>query len=178
MRWHTGGARVWRSLRVSGLAAILLYVFLSACDGGGGGGGRYRLLPEEAEYSREDDFDARNEAAEEARQAVYEERGADVDGEGGDVRHVGPSAVEDYGNYICTQDCSGHEAGFAWAQEHDIADESDCSGNSISFEEGCEAFALERQEIMDRETQEAAEEAAEAAYENYEPEEPIYDDDY
>lgn len=40
----------------------------------------------------------------------------------------------------CTTDCSGHEAGWKWAKDHDIEDESDCTGNSDSFVEGCRAY--------------------------------------
>jgi len=45
----------------------------------------------------------------------------------------------------CTQDCSGHEAGYAWAQEHDIGDGNACDvagqhSNSPSFAEGCHAY--------------------------------------
>ncbi len=43
----------------------------------------------------------------------------------------------------CTSDCSGHEAGYAWAEENDITDPDDCDGNSNSFIEGCESFAEE-----------------------------------
>lgn len=43
----------------------------------------------------------------------------------------------------CTQDCSGHEAGYAWAKEHGITDPDDCGGNSQSFIEGCQAYAEE-----------------------------------
>lgn len=38
----------------------------------------------------------------------------------------------------CTDDCSGHDAGYEWAEEHDITDADDCTGNSQSFIEGCE----------------------------------------
>ena len=51
--------------------------------------------------------------------------------------------------YDCTVDCSGHEAGYEWAEEHDITDPSDCSGNSQSFIEGCQAYAEERGGIDD-----------------------------
>lgn len=44
-------------------------------------------------------------------------------------------------SYGCTDDCSGHEAGFAWAQENEVSDAADCGGNSTSFRESCEAFA-------------------------------------
>lgn len=107
---------------------------------------------------------------------MYEERGADSNGTGADASNVDAYNVEDSGNYTCTQDCFGHEAGFAWAQDHDFTDASDCGGNSQSFIEGCEAFANDRQEQADRETQEAAEQAAENA--SYEAgEEAEYEDD-
>lgn len=153
------------------LGAVLLGL-LTAC---GGGGGRYEDYDD---YAADADAaaEAAADAAEEARQAVYEERGADSDGTGADASNVDASAVEDGGNYVCTEDCSGHEAGFAWAQEHDVTDASDCSGNSQSFIEGCEAFAEERQEQADREAQEAAEQAAEDA--SYEADEEVdYEED-
>lgn len=48
--------------------------------------------------------------------------------------------------YTCTEDCSGHEAGYEWAEENDITDPDDCGGNSQSFIEGCESYAEEYQE--------------------------------
>ena len=45
--------------------------------------------------------------------------------------------------YACTNDCSGHQAGFDWAEERDIEDPDDCGGNSESFIEGCRAYAGE-----------------------------------
>ena len=41
----------------------------------------------------------------------------------------------------CTQDCSGHEAGFEWAKEQGVSDPSECGGDSDSFIEGCVTFA-------------------------------------
>lgn len=46
----------------------------------------------------------------------------------------------------CTIDCSGHEAGYAWAEENGIEDESECGGNSMSFIEGCEDYARDQRE--------------------------------
>jgi hypothetical protein len=46
-----------------------------------------------------------------------------------------------HGSDACTQDCSGHEAGYRWAEAHGIVDASDCGGNSQSFREGCQAYA-------------------------------------
>ena len=37
----------------------------------------------------------------------------------------------------CTGDCSGHQAGYEWAQDNGISSESECDGNSDSFNEGC-----------------------------------------
>jgi hypothetical protein len=47
--------------------------------------------------------------------------------------------------YTCTQDCSGHEAGYDWAERNDITDDDACDAagersNSPSFAEGCRAF--------------------------------------
>ena len=46
--------------------------------------------------------------------------------------------------YPCTEDCSGHEAGYNWAEENDITDEGDCSGKSESFIEGCQSYVEEQ----------------------------------
>lgn len=48
--------------------------------------------------------------------------------------------TEYFNGYECTGDCSGHEAGWAWAENKGIEDASDCSGKSTSFIEGCEAY--------------------------------------
>lgn len=50
----------------------------------------------------------------------------------------------------CTSDCSGHEAGYNWAEENGIDDESDCdtagdTSNSPSFAEGCRAYVQENE---------------------------------
>lgn len=51
--------------------------------------------------------------------------------------------AEDFHGYRCTVDCSGHEAGYRWAEQHDIHDPDDCGGKSQSFIEGCQAWAEE-----------------------------------
>ena len=43
----------------------------------------------------------------------------------------------------CTDDCSGHEAGYQWAEGNGVTDPDDCGGNSQSFIEGCLAYAEE-----------------------------------
>lgn len=45
--------------------------------------------------------------------------------------------------YQCTGDCSGHQAGYDWAEENSVYDPDDCSGNSQSFVEGCRAYGEE-----------------------------------
>jgi hypothetical protein len=51
------------------------------------------------------------------------------------------ASFEDVGDTTqCTEDCSGHEAGFEWARENGLTDPSECSGKSASFIEGCEAY--------------------------------------
>jgi hypothetical protein len=49
--------------------------------------------------------------------------------------------VRTFYGYECTDDCSGHEAGYQWAEERGITDPDDCSGKSESFIEGCRAYA-------------------------------------
>lgn len=51
--------------------------------------------------------------------------------------------AEDFHGYDCTQDCSGHQAGYDWAEQNNLGDASDCGGSSQSFTEGCEAYAKE-----------------------------------
>lgn len=45
--------------------------------------------------------------------------------------------------YDCSEDCSGHEAGYEWAEDNNIRDEYDCDGNSDSFIEGCRIYVQE-----------------------------------
>jgi hypothetical protein len=54
---------------------------------------------------------------------------------------VRPAPAQTYGGFDCTVDCSGHAAGYKWADDHGINDEADCpEGNSQSFHEGCIAY--------------------------------------
>ena len=50
-----------------------------------------------------------------------------------------------FAGYNCVGDCSGHQAGYDWAEEKGLSDEDDCDAagdrsNSPSFAEGCKAF--------------------------------------
>ncbi len=53
------------------------------------------------------------------------------------------SGYNTFNGYDCTEDCSGHDAGYQWAEENDISDEYDCDGNSNSFNEGCVSYVEE-----------------------------------
>ncbi len=56
---------------------------------------------------------------------------------------IGAAHGQSFHGYDCTEDCSGHEAGYEWAEENDIDDVDDCSGNSNSFIEGCQSYVEE-----------------------------------
>ena len=57
--------------------------------------------------------------------------------------------ADTFRGYECTQDCSGHQAGYEWAERHDITDPNDCGGRSQSFIEGCQAWAKENEDDRD-----------------------------
>lgn len=42
----------------------------------------------------------------------------------------------------CTEDCSGHAAGYKWAEEKGVTNSTDCplNGNATSFQEGCVSY--------------------------------------
>ena len=55
--------------------------------------------------------------------------------------YTATAQVGTFGEFDCTVDCSGHAAGFRWAESHGIDSEEDCPyGNSQSFHEGCIAY--------------------------------------
>ena len=45
----------------------------------------------------------------------------------------------EFGGCDCSDDCSGHAAGYRWAEAHNITDELNCPlrGGALSFYEGC-----------------------------------------
>jgi hypothetical protein len=60
-------------------------------------------------------------------------------------RSYAAARADSFDGLQCSGDCSGHEAGYKWAEEHDIDDEDDCeaagdNSNSPSFAEGCKAY--------------------------------------
>jgi len=56
------------------------------------------------------------------------------------------SANQTFGGYDCTVDCSGHKAGYEWAEAKTVTDASICEQiilrqpNRTSFYEGCLAY--------------------------------------
>lgn len=62
--------------------------------------------------------------------------------------HRGPqpaayAAPATFAGYSCTQGCSGHLAGYEWAQRRGITTAVQCGGNSQSFIQGCTAWVEE-----------------------------------
>jgi hypothetical protein len=57
-----------------------------------------------------------------------------------------PATAQTFGGYDCTVDCSGHKAGYEWAEAKGITDEAQCEDilvrapNRTSFYEGCKAY--------------------------------------
>jgi hypothetical protein len=66
-----------------------------------------------------------------------------------EAEHSDTASGLTFHGYDCTVDCSGHEAGYQWAEQHGISDPDDCSGDSQSFVEGCRAYAKEQREPND-----------------------------
>jgi hypothetical protein len=108
---------VSRSLVIGGAIALIMVV--ASFSGGGGGHGRY-----DSEISSED-------ATEEHQDAPAE---------------VDPVELASDHGMPCTVDCSGHAAGYQWAETQGITDHDDCGGNSESFIEGCRTRAEEAAE--------------------------------
>lgn len=50
------------------------------------------------------------------------------------------ASADTFDGYECTDDCSGHQAGYDWAEENDIDDEDSCDTPSQSFNEGCQSY--------------------------------------
>lgn len=65
------------------------------------------------------------------------------DDEGGTTEDRKAADPKTFGRYDCTRDCSGHQAGYDWAERKGITDPDDCGGRSRSFIEGCRAYARE-----------------------------------
>lgn len=62
------------------------------------------------------------------------------------------------GSADCTEGCEGHDAGFEWAKEHGVTDQSECDGDSQSFIEGCQSYASTLEAKTEEEVEEPSEE--------------------
>jgi hypothetical protein len=64
------------------------------------------------------------------------------------------AVAQTFGGYECTVDCSGHKAGYEWAESKGIIDEDQCEGildtapNRTSFYEGCMAYEKTRRAAL------------------------------
>ncbi|WP_257388640.1 hypothetical protein [Tahibacter caeni] len=61
-------------------------------------------------------------------------------------------AGRSFKGYVCSDDCQGHEAGYEWARDKGISDPADCTSESDSFNEGCEAAVIEAYDLEQEET--------------------------
>lgn len=63
------------------------------------------------------------------------------------------SKTDRFEGYSCLTDCSGHKAGYEWAEANGVYDRSQCTSESKSFYEGCYGFvkSLNTNEIEKRE---------------------------
>ena len=69
--------------------------------------------------------------------------GEEEDGCNAYVRENQYGGAHYFKGYECTEDCSGHEAGYEWAEDNGITDEYDCNTYSTSFDEGCRVYVEE-----------------------------------
>lgn len=104
--------------------SLLAIIGLAACSGGG-------------------DFSDEEYAAENEEIYEGEEKGGETYSEFTERRESYGGSRGSFAGYDCTEDCSGHEAGYQWAEENGIEDPDECGGKSWSFEEGCRAYAEE-----------------------------------
>lgn len=61
------------------------------------------------------------------------------------AQFVNPALASEFYGYRCTKDCSGHRAGFAWAERKEIQNKHNCTGHSQSFREGCLAWVSSKE---------------------------------
>ncbi len=60
-----------------------------------------------------------------------------------------PDTSGTYKGYACTKNCSGHKAGYVWAQKKGVTRRDQCTGRSRSFVEGCYAWVMEQKTERD-----------------------------
>ncbi len=82
-------------------------------------------------------------SSEQEPKLINEAENISLNTKGVSVKDSRDSGLKTFHGYVCTKDCSGHRAGYAWAEENGIDDTGDCRGNSNSFIEGCMAYVEE-----------------------------------
>lgn len=65
------------------------------------------------------------------------------------TEEVSEDESQEFSGSPCMDNCSGHEAGYEWAEQHGVADPNECGGDSNSFFEGCMAYAQEQRQDRD-----------------------------
>jgi cellulase/cellobiase CelA1 len=117
-------ALIWKLIAV----AAFLPILMSACGGTSeSSGSGYRHADDASSESEFDEDTARDRAVDDLSYESYSSIG------------------QPYG---CTDDCSGHDAGFEWAKQAGVTDGS-CYSDSASFNEGCQAYADAIEEKID-----------------------------
>lgn len=57
------------------------------------------------------------------------------------AQDIAPTYQDARGSGDCTDDCSGHDAGYQWGEDNDVCDSDYSGGKSESFDEGVQAWA-------------------------------------
>lgn len=140
--------------KLSSLLAISFMAILAGCSDNSKHTGRYAEDAYEIDgrnsYYEEPDYDSGYEWAEENEVESFDEcdeQFGTSEAEDGCNKYVQKNMFEEPPTYYgddCTEDCSGHVAGYQWAEDNGIDDPDDCDGNSDSFIEGCQAYAEEQ----------------------------------
>ncbi len=113
----------------------------------------FQLLHHQSEQKKTERASAQRQFIQERRQEAQEQAEIEAMDE-----LEGTTYQDNLGSYGCTSDCSGHDAGFEWAQEKGLTDRYECSGNSQSFIEGCEAYFDELESKTEERLEEIEEE--------------------
>jgi hypothetical protein len=71
---------------------------------------------------------------------------------------IATASAATFDGNTCLGDCSGHQAGYDWAEQNDIDDESSCSTPSASFNQGCESYVEENAATVTDDNEEDEEE--------------------
>lgn len=141
-------------MRAIQCALLPLALLLVGCGSSGGtddedaeAAERYDRAADDAERAAEEAVDETGTRPSDFEVADdFEVKGGETYPQYDDRRDSYGGAYGSFAGDECTEDCSGHEAGYRWAEDKGIDDPDDCGGKSWSFEEGCRAFASGEEE--------------------------------